>query len=140
RPLETAFGQPPVQRGGVREALIDTGVDPLPVAVQPRPVRTTETPRWARLAPQVAEHRPARQAQYSAPAAAILLPAAFFFSALPPDATRPNAVIYLAYVGAGVVALGLLVLGVGLLRGPQDEYTARGVREDATAGPSRSAQ
>jgi high-affinity Fe2+/Pb2+ permease len=60
-------------------------------------------------------------ARYSAPAAAILLPVAVFFSVLTPDATRPNAVIYLAYVGAGVLALALLVLGVGLLRGPEDE-------------------
>ena len=50
------------------------------------------------------------------PAAAILLPAAFFFSVLSPDATRPNGFIYLAYVGAVVLAAGLLILGIGLLR------------------------
>lgn len=57
-------------------------------------------------------------ARVSAPAAAILLPMAFFFSVLTPDATAPNGFIYLAYVGAGILAMGLLILGVGLLRGP----------------------
>src|SRR3954451_20839829 len=33
------------------------------------------------------------------PAAAILTPAAFFLSVLSPEATKPNALIYLAYVG-----------------------------------------
>jgi len=35
---------------------------------------------------------------------------------LSPDATEPNALIYLAYVGAAVLAAGVLVLGVGLVR------------------------
>jgi len=52
----------------------------------------------------------------SAPAAAILVPAAFFLSVLTPDATRPNALIYLAYVGAIILAAGVLTLGVGLLK------------------------
>jgi uncharacterized membrane protein len=55
-------------------------------------------------------------ARLSAPTAAILLPAAFFFSVLTADATAPNGLIYLAYVGAVVLTVGLLVLGVGLLR------------------------
>jgi hypothetical protein len=63
-------------------------------------------------------------ARYSAPAAAILLPVAFFFSVLTPDATEPNGFFYLAYVGAGVLTVGLLVLGVGLLRGPGEEDPA----------------
>jgi predicted permease len=46
----------------------------------------------------------------------VLLPLAFFFSVLTPDATEPNAMIYLAYVGAASLAAGLLVLGVGLIR------------------------
>ena len=50
------------------------------------------------------------------PSTAILLPAAFFLSVLPPDATTPNPLIYLAYAGAFILALALLVLGVGLLR------------------------
>ncbi|MCI0553473.1 MAG: hypothetical protein L0287_21205 [Anaerolineae bacterium] len=52
----------------------------------------------------------------SIPSAAILLPVAFFFSVLTPDATEPNAVIYLAYIGAAVLAAGVLVLGAGLLK------------------------
>ena len=50
------------------------------------------------------------------PSAAILLPAAFFFSVLRPDATEPNGFINLAYVGAIVLAAGLLCLGIGLVR------------------------
>jgi hypothetical protein len=49
------------------------------------------------------------------PSSAILLPVAFFLSVLSPTATKPNALIYLAYVGAVVLAFGLIVLGVGLL-------------------------
>ena len=49
------------------------------------------------------------------PSAVIFLPAAFFLSALSPTATKPNALIYLAYVGTVVLAFGLVVLGVGLL-------------------------
>lgn len=54
------------------------------------------------------------------PSAAILLPAAFFLSLLTPDATEPNALIYLAYVGAAVLVIGLLLLGIGLLRRPPE--------------------
>ncbi len=57
-----------------------------------------------------------RYVRSSIPAAAILLPAAFFFSVLSPHATAPNSFIYLAYVGAVVLAIGLLTLGVGLLK------------------------
>jgi hypothetical protein len=53
----------------------------------------------------------------SLPAAAILTPAAFFLSVLSPEATKPNALIYLAYVGGVSLALGLLALGIGLIRG-----------------------
>ena len=54
----------------------------------------------------------------SVPVAAILVPAAFFFSVLSPNATAPNGLIYLAYFGALLLALGVLVLGVGLVRRP----------------------
>jgi hypothetical protein len=57
-----------------------------------------------------------RVARHSIPAAAILLPAAFFLSVLSPDATEPNSFIYLAYLGAISLAVGLLVLGIGLVR------------------------
>ena len=50
-------------------------------------------------------------------AAAILLPAASFLSVLSPQATKPNALIHLAYVGALSLAAGLLALGIGLIRG-----------------------
>ncbi len=52
-------------------------------------------------------------------AAAVLLPVAFFLSVLSPRATEPNAMIYLAYVGAIALAGGLLVLGNGLGRRPR---------------------
>ena len=55
--------------------------------------------------------------RHSLPAAAVLLPAAYFLSVLSPEATEPNGLIYLAYVGAVSLAAGLLVLVVGLVRG-----------------------
>jgi hypothetical protein len=54
----------------------------------------------------------------SMPVAAILVPAAFFLSVLSPDATAPSGLIYLAYPGAVLLAIGVLVLGVGLVRHP----------------------
>ena len=50
------------------------------------------------------------------PSSAILVPVGFFFSVLTPEATSPNEFIYLDYVGAVVLAAGLLVLGIGLIR------------------------
>ncbi len=50
------------------------------------------------------------------PLSAILLPAAFFLSVLQPDARHPNSFIYLAYGGASLLAIGVVLLGVGLLR------------------------
>lgn len=52
----------------------------------------------------------------SVPSAALLLPVAFFLSVLSPDAGEPNALIYLAVLGAIVLAAGLVTLGIGLLR------------------------
>ena len=52
------------------------------------------------------------------PSAAILVPAAFFLSVLSPDTTEPNGLIALAYIGAVVLAAGVILLGVGLLRRP----------------------
>jgi hypothetical protein len=60
-------------------------------------------------------------ARHSIPAAAVLLPAAFFLSVLSPDATEPNAMIYLAFVGAVSLASGVLVLGIGLVRRPGNQ-------------------
>ncbi|HEY5778349.1 MAG TPA: hypothetical protein VIT00_06395 [Terrimicrobiaceae bacterium] len=50
------------------------------------------------------------------PCSAILLPAAFFLSVLSPEAQKPNGLIYLAYVGAVMLAAGIFTLGVGLIR------------------------
>jgi uncharacterized membrane protein len=52
----------------------------------------------------------------SIPSAAILFPVAFFLSVLSPEAREPNGLIYLAYVGAIVLAAGVRTLGVGLIR------------------------
>ena len=55
------------------------------------------------------------------PLAAIFLPAAFFFSVLNHDTTKPNGFINLAYVGVGLLVTGLLALGIGLIRRKKDE-------------------
>jgi hypothetical protein len=54
----------------------------------------------------------------SIPIAAIVGPAGFFLSVLAPDATTPNGLINLVYLGAILLALGVLVLGIGLVRRP----------------------
>jgi hypothetical protein len=50
------------------------------------------------------------------PAAAILIPMGFFFSVTSPRAERPNGAIGLVYVGALVLAVSVLILGIGLVR------------------------
>jgi hypothetical protein len=45
-----------------------------------------------------------RYVRSSVPSAAVFLPAAFFFSVVSPRATAPNGFIYLAYLGAIVLA------------------------------------
>jgi hypothetical protein len=61
------------------------------------------------------------------PAAAILMPLAFFLAVLSPEAREPNALINLAYVAGLVLAVGLLVLRVGLIRGrPAEARAAEG--------------
>ena len=50
------------------------------------------------------------------PAAAILVPAAFFLSVVRPRAERPGRIIVLAPIGAVSLSVGLVTLGVGLLR------------------------
>ena len=57
-------------------------------------------------------------ARHTIPLSAILLPAAFFFSVLDADATKPNGLINLAYAGAIILATGVLTLGIGLIRKP----------------------
>jgi hypothetical protein len=50
------------------------------------------------------------------PLAAILISAGFFFSVLPPNATQPSGAVSLIYVGAIVLAIAVISLGVGLVR------------------------
>ena len=57
-----------------------------------------------------------RVARNGVPVAAILMPAAFFLSVLSSDATEPNALVNLAYVGAVSLGAGVITLGIGLLR------------------------
>lgn len=52
------------------------------------------------------------------PLAAILISAGFFFSMLPP-ATEPSSAVGLIYIGAIILAISVLTLGIGLLRTPQ---------------------
>jgi hypothetical protein len=48
-------------------------------------------------------------------AAAVLVPAGFFFSAAGREVTKPNRFILLLYAGAASLAVGVVSLGVGLL-------------------------
>jgi hypothetical protein len=50
------------------------------------------------------------------PLAAILISAGFFFSVLPPTATQASGAVSLIYAGAVILALGVVTLGIGLLR------------------------
>jgi uncharacterized membrane protein len=60
-------------------------------------------------------------ARLGAPIAAILIPAAFFFSVASPQAREPNGLINLAYVGALFLGAAVLTLGVGLIRAARRE-------------------
>jgi len=55
-------------------------------------------------------------ARIAVPLAAILIPAGFFLSLLSPTATQPSSSVGLIYAGAAVLAAGVLLLGVGLIR------------------------
>ena len=59
-----------------------------------------------------------RLVRISIPVAAILVPAGFFFSVASPDSTAPNGLINLVYVGALLSAIGVIFLGIGLVRHP----------------------
>lgn len=54
-------------------------------------------------------------ARSGVPAAAIIMPAGFFFSSMGPGRTSPNRLIWLVWIGALVLATGLATLGIGLL-------------------------
>ncbi len=58
---------------------------------------------------------PETLARNGIPASAILIPAGFFLSAATPGATKPNRLIVLLYLGAGLLGAGAITLGIGLL-------------------------
>ena len=60
--------------------------------------------------------RTRRLVRLAFPTAAVLLPLAFFLSVLTPDATEPNPLINLAYLGAVLLVTAMLTLGIGLIR------------------------
>ena len=62
-----------------------------------------------------------RVVRESIPISAILLPVGFFLSVLEPTATEPNGLIYLAYIGAIILTIGLLILGIGLIKKPKKQ-------------------
>jgi hypothetical protein len=53
------------------------------------------------------------------PLSANLISAGFFFSVPPPNATKAGAAVFLIYIGAVILAVGIVTLGIGLLRSPQ---------------------
>jgi hypothetical protein len=53
------------------------------------------------------------------PLSAILISSGFFFSVLPPTATQASGAVSLIYVGAVVLAVAVVSLGIVLLRSPQ---------------------
>ncbi|MGH3731517.1 MAG: hypothetical protein ACRDTU_22650 [Micromonosporaceae bacterium] len=55
-------------------------------------------------------------ARICVPAAALLMPAGFFFSSMGDGVTRPNGLIALTWIGALSLATGLVTLGIGVLR------------------------
>jgi len=65
------------------------------------------------------------------PVAAVLMSLGFFLSVLSERATEPNAMIYLTYLAGVVLAAGLLVLAVGLIRwrGEPRQVAAAGAAE-----------
>ena len=54
-------------------------------------------------------------ARNAVPAAAILMPAGFFLSVLGKDPQKPNRFIWLLWIGAASLTVGLLVAGVGYI-------------------------
>lgn len=53
------------------------------------------------------------------PLAAILISAGFFFSVLPPTAAEVGSAVLLIYIGAFILAISVVSLGIGLLRTAQ---------------------
>jgi Ni,Fe-hydrogenase I cytochrome b subunit len=52
------------------------------------------------------------------PLSAVLISAGFFLSMPSPDASQPNVLVSLIYLGAVLLAVGIVGLGIGLLRTP----------------------
>jgi hypothetical protein len=52
-------------------------------------------------------------------ASGLLISGGFFASMGPPSATQPNGLIWLVYLGAVSLAVGVVTLGIGLLRRPR---------------------
>ena len=52
------------------------------------------------------------------PLAAIVISSGFFFSVLPPSATQAGGAVSVIYAGAVILAVGVVALGLGLLRSP----------------------
>ena len=67
------------------------------------------------------------------PAAAVLLPIAFFLSVLSPDATQPTPLVHRAHIGAALLVTGLLILGIGLLRAQGQVVDGGGERRAVAA-------
>jgi hypothetical protein len=57
-------------------------------------------------------------ARLGVPLAAILMPAGFFLSMVSPHAVAPNGLLRLVYLGGASLALGVVTLGIGLVRPP----------------------
>jgi hypothetical protein len=55
-------------------------------------------------------------ARLGAPCAAILMPLGFFLSIAPPQAKQTTEAIWLVYIGAIILAAGVLALAAGLIR------------------------
>jgi hypothetical protein len=53
------------------------------------------------------------------PLSAILISAGFFFSVLSPNATEAGPAVFLIYIGAVILAVGVVTLGIGLLSSHQ---------------------
>ncbi len=63
------------------------------------------------------------------PAAAVLMALGFFLSVPSEEATEPNAIINLTFVAGLLLAVGLLTLGIGLVRGRHHPGRAAGAAE-----------
>jgi hypothetical protein len=63
------------------------------------------------------------------PVAAVLMALGFFLSVIPEEAREPNGIIYLTYVAGVVLAVGVLMLAVGLLRGRHHPGRTTGAAE-----------